>query len=214
MFWKDEDCLDNNKTQLPAFKVIITGNAGVGKTSLIKRYLEDCFIKDVNSTIGASFTTTKIAHSDGKIKKLNIWDTAGQERYRSIINIYYRDIDACIIVCDLNNNESIEEIELWINDMKEKSSNSNPYCVIIGNKVDLLDVVEVPENLKKIAEKYNYPVILSSAQNNTNIQEIFDQVSQNLKNPFSTKCMESLKVIYPEKKRNNFLRTLASWCGN
>ena len=117
-------------------KTIIVGDSGVGKTSIISRYLKKYNDKE-KSTIGASFTN-KLETIDGKVILFEIWDTAGQERYRSINNIFYQDAYICLLVYDITKKESFENIkEYWYKSVLEESNEKTIFHVV-GNKIDLL----------------------------------------------------------------------------
>ena len=118
-------------------KTIIVGNSGVGKTSIISRYLGKYNPKE-KSTIGASFTNKLEIINDNKIL-FEIWDTAGQEKFRSINSIFYQDANICILVYDITNKKSFEEMkDYWYNSVLENSSNDIIFH-IVGNKIDLFD---------------------------------------------------------------------------
>eukprot|EP01127_Copromyxa_protea_P003274 TRINITY_DN1310_c0_g1_i6.p1 TRINITY_DN1310_c0_g1~~TRINITY_DN1310_c0_g1_i6.p1 ORF type:complete len:141 (-),score=17.42 TRINITY_DN1310_c0_g1_i6:474-896(-) len=94
-------------------KVVLLGSSGVGKTSIVIRYVQSAFAADQQATIGASFWTKRLHFVDNSIT-LQIWDTAGQERYRSITPMYYRGAQAAILVFDVTNIESFENAQSWI----------------------------------------------------------------------------------------------------
>ncbi|KAK9762037.1 hypothetical protein K7432_012601 [Basidiobolus ranarum] len=99
-------------------KVVILGSQGVGKTSLVVRYVQRTFSPNCPSTIGASFMTTKLAVDNCKVR-LQIWDTAGQERFRSMAPMYYRGANAAIIVYDITSRKSFDEIETWVQELRK-----------------------------------------------------------------------------------------------
>ena len=119
---------DNNLEQ---YKIVLLGESGVGKTSIINRYINRRFDDDLTPTQGASFANKilKFDEFNGKSIKLNIWDTAGQERYRALSKIFYQDANAAILVYDITDKKSFEEIKMyWVNQIKEHSpENINKY---------------------------------------------------------------------------------------
>ena len=120
-----------NNENLKEFKIVLLGESGVGKTSIIQRYTKDKFEDEQIPTKCASFDT-KIIKLDEFIEsyiKLNIWDTAGQEKYRALSKIFYKDASAAILVYDITNKKSFDEIkEYWYNQVKECSQkNTNKY---------------------------------------------------------------------------------------
>ena len=101
------------------FKVILIGENGVGKTSIIIRYIENKFNSIQPSTIGASFVT-KVLRIKDKIIKFEIWDTAGQEKFRAVNRLFYQNAAVCILVYDITNRISFEAIKnFWVKDIKE-----------------------------------------------------------------------------------------------
>jgi Ras-related protein Rab-1A len=111
------------------------GNSGTGKTSLLLRLCNDIFSDIYISTIGIDFKV-KTLNIDNKNVKLQIWDTAGQERFKSVISTYYRGIHGIIIVFDLNDIKSFENIDNWMFE-RDKYCNSNICTLIIGTKSDI-----------------------------------------------------------------------------
>lgn len=105
-------------------KVVLVGGSGVGKTSIISRYINNNFSSILMSTTGASFTTkTLMLEDENQSVKFEIWDTAGQERYRALAKVFYRNASVCILVYDITRKASFEEIKkYWINEIKENAA--------------------------------------------------------------------------------------------
>lgn len=117
-------------------KVVILGSQGVGKTSLVHRYTSGQFSASaVPSTIGASFLTKKLI-VDGVKVRLQLWDTAGQERFRSMAPMYYRGANAAVIVYDITNPHTFEDVKTWIDELRQNVQ-SDLVIHIVGSKVDL-----------------------------------------------------------------------------
>ncbi|XP_061381392.1 uncharacterized protein LOC116776318 [Danaus plexippus] len=116
-------------------KIVVLGSQGVGKTSLVVRYIGKMFSKHISPTIGASFFTCNINLEDSRIK-LQVWDTAGQERFRSMAPMYYRNANAALLVYDITSANSFASIKSWV---KELQSNVGDPIVLslVGNKSDL-----------------------------------------------------------------------------
>ncbi|CAD5213893.1 unnamed protein product [Bursaphelenchus okinawaensis] len=120
------------------FKVIIIGDAGVGKTCLSFRFCNNRFPQQTEATIGVDFRERTL-HMEGELVRVQLWDTAGQERYRqSIVAHYYRNVNAVVFVYDVNNMKTFKSLPLWINECKKHGVTSDevPH-ILIGNKVDL-----------------------------------------------------------------------------
>ncbi|KAJ5110475.1 Ras-like GTP-binding protein RYL2 [Penicillium argentinense] len=124
-------------------KLVILGAQGVGKTSLVRRYLKNTFNPSTtHPTVGADFDTKQLrdASSDTTIR-LQIWDTAGQERFRSISRLYYRGADACLLVYDITNEASFEELTGWLRELREElgDPSQNPVVIqVVGTKTDIV----------------------------------------------------------------------------
>ncbi|KAG0418284.1 Ras-related protein Rab-35 [Dictyocoela roeselum] len=115
------------------FKIVLIGDSGVGKTSLLSRYTENTFLSNYISTIGVDFKI-KTIELDQKTIKLQIWDTAGQERFRTITSGYYRGSHAIFIVFDYENPESLGNISTWVAEIRKHTDST--LLVVLGNKVD------------------------------------------------------------------------------
>ncbi|CAO3626708.1 unnamed protein product [Cunninghamella echinulata] len=116
-------------------KVVILGSQGVGKTSLVVRYINKTFAPNSTSTIGASFMTKKLTVDNCKVR-LQIWDTAGQERFRAMSKLYYRGAQAALLVYDITSQESFQELHSWIEELK-RNMNEELVMVVVANKSDL-----------------------------------------------------------------------------
>ena len=117
-------------------KVVLLGSQGVGKTSLVVRYVQGTFTGNVSSTIGASFFPHKM-NVDGCRVKLQIWDTAGQERFRSMAPMYYRGASAAMLVYDVGEPRTFSEIQGWVTELERNTDGDNNVFCIVANKVDL-----------------------------------------------------------------------------
>ena len=119
---EDDDDYDGEGEDAKACKVVLLGEAGVGKTSIISRFINDVFEEGLETTTGASYAGKNMIFKDyqNQVVKFEIWDTAGQEKYRSLTQIFYKDASIAILVYDITNEESFEEIEkYWYQQLKE-----------------------------------------------------------------------------------------------
>jgi small GTP-binding protein len=116
-------------------KLIVVGDSGTGKSSLLHRFVENTFSEDQTQTIGVEFGA-KIVELLGRKVKLQIWDTAGQERYKSVTRSYYRGAVGCLIVYDITSRPSYEHVSMWLNDVKQLAG-KEVVVMLIGNKSDL-----------------------------------------------------------------------------
>lgn len=124
------------------FKLVLLGDSSVGKSSLVLRFVKKQFFEYQESTIGAAFLTQTVAVNDFVVK-FEIWDTAGQERYRAITHAYYKGAVGAIIVFDISKQESFQNVEKWMQEIKQGAA-ENTVVLLIGNKSDLDDQREVP----------------------------------------------------------------------
>ena len=166
-----------NKNTIPAIKVVFIGDSGTGKSSLIIRKLKNKF-EETQSTIGAGYNQLKVNNL-----VLNLWDTAGQERFKSLIPIFFRGGDMFIIVYDITNVYSFNNIQYWIDEINKHSV--NPLIMIVGNKLDLEPNYKVPE--------FDHPILLVSAKTGYNVDGIFESIS----------CIFSDKIQHLEKRSLN-----------
>ncbi|KAH0792783.1 Rab family GTPase [Histomonas meleagridis] len=134
-------------------KVVFCGNSTVGKTTLIRQITKGDVDPENESTIGVAFTTYE-QNFKGQTFRLNLWDTAGQEQYRSLVNIYFRGADVVVIVFDLSNYESFEQVEDWI-DVSIENVGKEPSFIFVGNKIDLPSAIPSSE-LLEFANDKNY----------------------------------------------------------
>ncbi|KXN74418.1 ras-related protein rab-21-like protein [Conidiobolus coronatus NRRL 28638] len=162
-------------------KVVILGSQGVGKSSLVVRYVQKTFSPNCPSTIGASFSTTKITVDNCKVR-LQIWDTAGQERFRSMAPMYYRGANAAILVYDITNSESFQDMHRWLEELK-KNMTEDLVIHIVGSKSDLENQRQVqPEQVREYVNSLDADYITHevSAKDDHGIDELFLQISQQL----------------------------------
>uniref|UniRef100_A0A672P0A1 small monomeric GTPase n=1 Tax=Sinocyclocheilus grahami TaxID=75366 RepID=A0A672P0A1_SINGR len=159
------------KTYDYLFKLLLIGDSGVGKTCLLFRFSEDAFNTTFISTIGIDFKIRTI-ELDGKKIKLQIWDTAGQERFRTITTAYYRGAMGIMLVYDITNEKSFENIKNWIRNIEEHAS-SDVERMILGNKCDMNDKRQVSkERGEKLAIDYGIKFLETSAKSSTNVEEV------------------------------------------
>lgn len=143
---------------LTKYKIVFLGEQGVGKTSLITRFMYDTFDDHYQATIGIDFLS-KTMYLDDKTIRLQLWDTAGQERFRSLIPSYIRDSRVAIIVYDITKRKSFEYIDKWIEDVKNERGDENVILCIVGNKSDLSDERQI--STEEGEKKQNYWVLKS-----------------------------------------------------
>lgn len=163
------------------FKLLVVGESGVGKSSIVLRLTDGSYNECFNSTIGVDFKI-KTINLDGKIIKLQIWDTAGQERFRAITSSYYRGADGVIVVYDCTNQLSFLSVEKWLEET-DRHTGGNIEKLIVGNKCDLsvrkaVDYTAASEYAKSL----NIPFLETSAKNATNVEQAFVTMAERMKN--------------------------------
>ncbi|KAF3779070.1 Ras-related protein [Nymphaea thermarum] len=160
-------------------KLVLLGDMGAGKSSLVLRFVKGQFFEFQESTIGAAFFSQTLAVNDRTIK-FEIWDTAGQERYHSLAPMYYRGAAAAIIVFDITNPDSFSQAKKWVQEL-QKQGNPNMVMALAGNKADLADKRKVTqEEARAYAEENGLFFIETSAKAATNVNEIFHEIAKML----------------------------------
>lgn len=156
------------------YKLILVGESGVGKSSLVSRYCDDLYNEHFTSTIGVDFKIKTINYKNKKIK-LQIWDTAGQERYRSITKSYYSGSYGAMVIYDSNNYLSFNKVRYWIEQLKAHT-NSKCQILLVETKCDV-DKREVDEQeARDLANEFNCEFIQTSAKNSFNVDEAFIKI--------------------------------------
>ena len=171
--------------KLPCCKIVLLGDSGVGKTCIISRYISGAFDHNAPSTNGASYASKIINFEKlNKTISLDIWDTAGQEKYKALTKFFYKDAAVCILVYDITRKESFQSLkDFWYSQLKENSE-ENIVLGVAGNKCDLFEHEEVTEEeAREWAKKIGAVFELTSAQNNTGINDLFLNVGYKFLDP-------------------------------
>jgi len=181
----------SNNQNIPQIKLILLGDSGVGKSSIIKRYMEDSFEDNITSTLGSSFLE-KTVNVKGKKVKIEVWDTAGQEEFRSVTKIFVKNSKIIILVYNVTDKNSFDGLNYWY-DFIQKELGQNVILGLAGNKTDLIfedgfDEEITSEEGKEFAKKINANFALVSAKESG--KEI---------NSLFTQCIES----YLDSRKNN-----------
>ncbi|CAL5214594.1 unnamed protein product [Lathyrus oleraceus] len=158
------------------FKLLMIGDSGVGKSSLLLRFTSDDF-EDLSPTIGVDFKV-KYVSMEGKKLKLAIWDTAGQERFRTLTSSYYRGAQGIIMVYDVTRRETFTDLsEVWAKEIELYSTNQDCMRMLVGNKVDKEEdrVVTKKEGIN-FAREYGCLFIECSAKTRVNVQQCFEEL--------------------------------------
>jgi len=163
------------------FKLLLIGDSGVGKSSLLLRFADDTYAESYISTIGVDFKIRTI-ELDGKTIKLQIWDTAGQERFRTITSSYYRGAHGIIIVYDVTDLDSFNNVKQWLKEI-DRYACENVNKLLVGNKSDLQDKRAVAQaEAKAFAEELGVQFLETSAKNSINVEDAFMTMAREIKN--------------------------------
>ncbi|XP_058803773.1 ras-related protein Rab-31 [Phymastichus coffea] len=153
-------------------KVVLLGSQGVGKTSIINRYINKAFNNLNNPTIGASFFCCKINLDNARVK-FQVWDTAGQERFRSMAPMYYRHANAAFLVFDITQYNTFTALKSWVLELK-RNIEEPIVLILIGNKLDLVNIRKVPnEECKQYAESIGASYHEISTLNDEGVEQVF-----------------------------------------
>lgn len=164
-----------------AFKVMLVGDSGVGKTCLLVRFKDGAFLAgSFISTVGIDFRN-KVLSLDAVKVKLQIWDTAGQERFRSVTHAYYRDAHALLLLYDVTNKASFDNIRAWLTEVHEYAQ-QDVVVMLLGNKADSAhDRAVKREEGEKLAKEFGVPFMETSAKSGLNVDLAFTAVARELK---------------------------------
>lgn len=163
-------------------KIIILGDSGVGKTSLMNQYVNKKFSNQYKATIGADFLTKEVMVGD-RLVTMQIWDTAGQERFQSLGVAFYRGADCCALCYDVTNPISFRSLDSWRDEFLIQASPRDPETfpfVVVGNKIDLDSrAVSVKRAQQWCQGKNDIPYFETSAKESINVEEAFQTIARN-----------------------------------
>ncbi|KAH8366668.1 hypothetical protein KR084_011330 [Drosophila pseudotakahashii] len=161
-----------------AIKLLVIGESGVGKSSLIRRFVENKFDENHDVTIGMDFKS-KVMNVDGIDYKVALWDTAGAERFRSLTPSFYRKALGAILVYDITNRDSLVKLEAWLAELDSYSDNPNIAIIVVGNKIDQERVVDREEG-RKFARKHRALFIETSAKCDQFVSDVFKDIVEKI----------------------------------
>ncbi|XDT31888.1 Ras family [Nakaseomyces glabratus] len=164
--------MNNNITSL---KLVLLGEAAVGKSSIVLRFVSNDFSENKEPTIGAAFLTQRVTINEYTVK-FEIWDTAGQERFASLAPMYYRNAQAALVVYDVTKPQSFIKARHWVKELQEQAS-KDIIIALVGNKIDVLENGTERsvsrEEAEKLAEEENLLFFETSAKSGENITDVF-----------------------------------------
>eukprot|EP00924_Labyrinthula_sp_SR-Ha-C_P003912 maker-scaffold_3-snap-gene-8.48-mRNA-1 protein AED:0.01 eAED:0.01 QI:333/1/1/1/1/1/2/263/220 len=181
-------------------KLLTIGDSGVGKTCLLLRYTNDVFSPTFITTIGIDFKVKNIQINDKRIK-LQIWDTAGQERFRTITTSYFRGAQGVLLVYDVSDRSSFENVRNWISQINEHGE-FGVDRILVANKVDVAAegrVVSEKEGMD-LAKEFNVPYVETSAKEGKGVNEVFDTLVRNVVKRVESSAKLDVKESKDSKK--------------
>jgi Ras-related protein Rab-7A len=185
------------------YKIIVLGDAGVGKTAILNRYVNDRFTQNYRTTVGADFMSKEL-EIDNRAITLQIWDTAGQERFQSLGGAFYRGSDCCILTYDVTSVDSLQNLDTWRNSFISSANPKEPETfpfVVIANKIDAEAERKVSrQEGEEWAKTNNYMFFEVSAKDGTNIVEAFLEVAKLV---ISKDEQEEIYVVNTVKIKNS-----------
>ena len=179
---RDDD--DDDEDEYIPCKIVLLGEAGVGKTSIITRYISGSFSQIVMTSTGSSFVAKKIELEDKKKVKLQIWDTAGQEKYRSLAKIFYQSAAVAVLVYDITLKKSFEQIkEYWVKEIKENAPEDIIIAIAANKSDDYLNQEVTMDEGKELAKSLDALFICTSAKLGNGIDDLFKLSGEKFLNP-------------------------------
>ncbi|KAL2917599.1 ras GTPase [Polyrhizophydium stewartii] len=179
------------------FKLLLIGDSGVGKSCLLLRFADDTYTESYISTIGVDFKIRTI-ELEGKTVKLQIWDTAGQERFRTITSSYYRGAHGIIVVYDVTDQETFNNVKQWLQEI-DRYASEGVHKLLVGNKSDLESKKVVDfKTASDFATQLGIPFLETSAKNATNVEQAFLTMAKQIKDK-----MGSSAAAQPNQNKTN-----------
>ena len=206
----EEEEGDANK-DIIEFKIILIGNVSVGKTSIFNKFTTGDFSKIYKSTIAAEFKSKLLKVNKNLWAKLVIWDTCGSENFRAVTRQYYRGADGAIVIFDLTDQSSFNDLKKWIKDIKNYGE-KDIQIIIVGNKLDLFNQRKVTQSqANNFCNENKYKYIEASAKDGTNLLKIFEELTFDLTTKHQQKIqdeinkkfqMKNLEIMAKEENKN------------
>ena len=195
-----------------SLKLITLGNSGVGKTSIIKRYVYNIFVIDNKSTIGINFAFKEITLKNGKKIKLKLIDTAGEEKYYSLSKSYYKNAEGVLFVFDLNQILSFQNISEWIKMYNEQNNDDKIPRYLIGNKCELECKVDEELINKFLVQNPNYTYKKISAAQNKGIDELFMELAEKMAKNYKIGKQKGKTLHSKEELKKNDKKGKCEFC--
>ena len=201
--------------------LLIIGDATVGKTCILRRFAQDKFTSNYISTVGIDFFTKDVILDDKKIH-IKIWDTAGQERYRSLTQGFFRKAEGIIIVYDITNEKSFNNLKFWIESIENNINSQSPKipAIIVGNKIDILERKVDKVSAENFAKDKNYKYFEVSAKSGINIDEsikyliknVLEEQNENEEKNGKKKEVKNIEIKNNDNNNNDKIAQIKKCC--
>ena len=197
---------------MPQFKAVLIGDSTVGKTAIFQRLENNTFEESHIPTVGGGFMTINFDNQGEDDLSLGVWDTAGQERFRNIVPMYFQNADIIIVVFDITNRSSFDNIDSWI-ELAQQRVGDSTYFILVGNKSDLEDLraVNIEEMSEKCESRNLFRSLETSALSGNGFdflrQSLLEACQQNMEKHTQNKKDQPNVVVVQEQNNNIFLRT-------
>mmetsp|Transcript_2297 Transcript_2297/g.4916 ORF Transcript_2297/g.4916 Transcript_2297/m.4916 type:complete len:200 (+) Transcript_2297:71-670(+) len=174
------------------YKLLLIGDSGVGKSSLLVRYADGVYVDSYVSTVGVDFKIKNI-DLDGRRVKLQLWDTAGQERFRTLHQGFYRGAHGIIVVYDVTDRDSFKNARHWLEEIRKYSSDEKLPRILVGSKNDLISkqVVRCEEG-QELADECGIRFVETSARNSTNVEKAFMELARTVSQKYGFRMEKPL----------------------
>ena len=192
-----------NSSSMETYKIILVGDASVGKTNLLTQYVDEKFTENNISTVGIEFKNKIIELKNGMKIRLQIWDTSGQEKFMSLTKNYFRGCNLALFVFDVTNKTSFDDISMWLNSFKDVNGEKSKR-VLIGNKIDLENRVVEKEEAENFAKENDLQYFEISVKENIDNQindmfvKIFESMTFSEKENLSEKLIKR-RIVHKKK---------------
>lgn len=159
------------------FKLVLLGDSGVGKSSLLNRYMDEGFFPNQPCTINADFKIKSLTIDEFSSAQITIWDTCGQERYRSMTGRYFKGAHGIILMYDVADKRSFADLDIWLEEIKKNTIKEDLSIILVGNKIDLKNREISSEEATNLARQFDCNFYEVSAYLGTNVVEIFNVIA-------------------------------------